>query len=91
VARSIMECHPTHTDREGSTRTFPDPELSDPARAYYGSNLDRLQVVKRNYDPDWVFHSGPSGSLLGYDIADVRSVFGKEGRVNLQHGATLDR
>jgi Berberine and berberine like len=65
VARSIMECHPTHTDREGSTRTFPDPELSDPARAYYGSNLDRLQVVKRNYDPDWVFHSGPLWVFAG--------------------------
>jgi len=63
---------PTHTDREGSTRAFPTRS------AYYGSNLDRLQVVKRNYGPDGVFHSGPSGSLLGYDIADVRSVFGKE-------------
>jgi hypothetical protein len=29
-------------------------------------------------------------SLQEYDIADVRPVFGK-GRVNLQHGATLDR
>jgi FAD/FMN-containing dehydrogenase len=88
LARSWNATHPYGSG--GVFASFPDPELSDPARAYYGSNLDRLQVVKRNYDPDGVFHSGPSGSLLGYDIADVRSVFGKEA-VNLQHGATLDR
>jgi hypothetical protein len=32
----------------------------------------------RPHDPHGVFHSGPSGSLLGYDVADLRSVFGKE-------------
>jgi hypothetical protein len=30
-------------------------------------------------------------SVQGYDIADVRPVFGKGRRANLQHGATLDR
>jgi hypothetical protein len=77
LARSWNATHPYGSG--GVFASFPDPELSDSAHAYYGSNLDRLQVVKRNYGPDGVFHSGPSGSLLGYDIADVRSVFGKLG------------
>jgi Berberine and berberine like len=76
LARSWNATHPYGSG--GVFASFPDPELSDSAHAYYGSNLDRLQVVKRNYGPDGVFHSGPSGSLLGYDIADMRSVFGKE-------------
>ena len=33
---------------------FPDPELPDPARAYYGANRDRLQRIKAAYDPDAV-------------------------------------
>jgi Berberine and berberine like len=66
LARSWNVTHPYGSG--GVYANFPDPELSDPARAYYGSNLDRLQVVKRNYDPDGVFHSGPAGSLLGAEV-----------------------
>lgn len=38
-----------------SYQNFPDPELRDPMRAYYGRNLDRLQRVKAAWDPDDVF------------------------------------
>jgi len=34
---------------------FPDPELEQAARAYYGGNLERLMRVKRSYDPDDFF------------------------------------
>lgn len=30
---------------------FPDPDLTDPARAYYGVNLPRLQGIRATYDP----------------------------------------
>jgi FAD/FMN-containing dehydrogenase len=33
-----------------------DPQLSDWAQAYYGSNLARLSRIKRRYDPDDLFH-----------------------------------
>jgi FAD/FMN-containing dehydrogenase len=67
VARSIRDV--THPYGSGGVyANFPDPELSDPARGYYGSNLDRLQVVKRNYDPHRVFCSGPAASLLGAEF-----------------------
>jgi len=34
---------------------FPNRELRDWARAYYGPNLERLSEVKRRYDPDGLF------------------------------------
>ena len=66
LARSWNVTHPYGSG--GVYANFPDPELSDPARAYYRSNLDRLHVVKRNYDLDGVFHSGPAGSLVGTEV-----------------------
>jgi FAD binding domain/Berberine and berberine like len=40
----------------GSYQNFPDPALADPAQAYWGANLSRLQDVKRRVGPDDVFH-----------------------------------
>jgi FAD/FMN-containing dehydrogenase len=34
---------------------FPDPELEDPGRAYYGANLERLLEIKAAYDPGGAF------------------------------------
>lgn len=38
-----------------SYQNFPDPELPDWARAYYGENLGRLEDLKSAWDPDGVF------------------------------------
>lgn len=35
---------------------FPDPDLTDPWRAYHGPNLERLLRVKAGYDPGNAFH-----------------------------------
>jgi FAD/FMN-containing dehydrogenase len=42
---------------DGVYQNFPDPELTDPARAYFGANLHRLRQVKARYDPDGFFGS----------------------------------
>ncbi len=43
---------------------FPDPELENAGRAYYGTNLERLIRVKRKYDPYDVFGIGLAGAPL---------------------------
>ncbi len=42
--------------RSGSAyQNYPNPHQDDWLTAYYGSNVERLQLVKRSYDPDDVF------------------------------------
>jgi hypothetical protein len=38
---------------------FPDPDLDDPGRAYYGTGYDRLVRVKETYDPEAFFRPLP--------------------------------
>jgi FAD/FMN-containing dehydrogenase len=58
VQRSHATAHAWGTG--GVYPNFPDPDLPDPGRAYYGSNYSRLVRVKRRYDPDGFF-VGPVG------------------------------
>lgn len=53
VTRSWNVVHPWGTGRVFPN--FPDPDLEGWARAYYGTNLDRLQDVKARYDPENLF------------------------------------
>jgi FAD/FMN-containing dehydrogenase len=39
----------------GVYANFPDPELPDEHRAYWGGNLERVRRVKETYDPEGVF------------------------------------
>jgi Berberine and berberine like len=45
LTRSWSTVHPWGSG--GVYPNFPDPELDDPDRAYYGSNTDRLDRVRR--------------------------------------------
>ncbi|MDG4821442.1 FAD-binding oxidoreductase [Asanoa sp. WMMD1127] len=51
--RAWQLTHPAGTG--GVYPNFPDPELDNPARAYFGENADRLRDAVRAYDPDGVF------------------------------------
>jgi FAD/FMN-containing dehydrogenase len=51
--RSWELTHPYGTG--GVYPNFPDPDLADPAGAYYGANRARLDKVKAAYDPENVF------------------------------------
>jgi FAD/FMN-containing dehydrogenase len=44
---------------------FPDQDLKNWARAYYGTNLERLVRTKKRYDPDsfFSFHQSLSGHV----------------------------
>jgi FAD/FMN-containing dehydrogenase len=53
VTRSWGAVHPWGTGRVFPN--FPDPDLEDWARAYYGKNRDRLLDVKARYDPGNLF------------------------------------
>ena len=37
-------------------QNYPDRDLDDWTRAYYGDNIDRLRRIKTAYDPDNIFH-----------------------------------
>src|SRR5262249_31673415 len=39
----------------GVYANFPDPDLPDAKRAYWGGNLERLRRVKETYDPEGLF------------------------------------
>ncbi|KAK2924960.1 FAD-binding, type PCMH, subdomain 2 [Fusarium oxysporum f. sp. vasinfectum] len=46
-----------------SPSTYPgyiDPLLENPQEAYWGPNLDRLEAIKREWDPEDVFHNPQS-------------------------------
>jgi Berberine and berberine like len=53
VTKSWASVYPCATPRVYPN--FPDPELTDPARAYYGDNYPRLRAIKARYDPAGVF------------------------------------
>jgi FAD/FMN-containing dehydrogenase len=53
LARSWALAHPWGSG--GVYPNFPDPDLRDWARAYHGTNYDRLRRVKAAYDPGGFF------------------------------------
>ena len=56
LAASTAAVQPVASGR--SYQNFPDPELPDPAAAYYGANAPRLRAIKQRYDPERVFRRG---------------------------------
>ena len=61
VARSWGTVHPSGTGRVFPN--FPDPDLKHWARAYYGTNLERLLSIKARYDPGNLFRFRQSLSV----------------------------
>jgi FAD/FMN-containing dehydrogenase len=57
LARSWASVHPWGSGR--AYQNFPDPDLEDPASAYYGTNYERLAQVRERYDPGDFFRSLP--------------------------------
>jgi hypothetical protein len=53
LARSWQITHPWGSG--GVYPNYPDPYLENGARAYHGSNLDRLRRIKAAYDPQNLF------------------------------------
>jgi len=53
LARSWQSVRPWGTGRVYPN--FPDPDLDDPGRAYFGANFERVSQAKATYDPDGVF------------------------------------
>lgn len=53
LGRSWASVHPWGSG--GVYPNFPDPDLENWARAYHGTNLERLVHLKRRYDPDGFF------------------------------------
>lgn len=62
VTRSWEAVHPWGSGRV--FQNFPDPDLREWARAYYGTNLDRLVRVKARYDADSYFRFDQSLPVL---------------------------
>jgi FAD/FMN-containing dehydrogenase len=63
LTRSWALAHPSGS--AGVYQNFPDPDLDDWQRAYYGTNVDRLRSVKRRYDPENFFRSAQSITVKG--------------------------
>jgi hypothetical protein len=55
LAGSYASVHPWGSG--GVYPNFPDPDLDDWARAYHGTNLDRLLRIRAKYDPAGFFAS----------------------------------
>jgi FAD/FMN-containing dehydrogenase len=53
LRRSYAITHPYGTG--GVYPNFPDAELDDPDRAYFGSNVERVREIQAAYDPEGVF------------------------------------
>ncbi len=57
VVHLLVELYARSNDEAtgGAYVNFPDPELTDPATAYWGANQDRVRRVMGRYDPDGLF------------------------------------